>query len=87
MAEVRPACPGIGTICGLVITPTDRGSLVMEQNGSYFFKTFRVLNSVLRLIPNMHVNSLTGSPCWYRRRSRFCWAASSFIGLVAAFIQ
>ena len=30
-------------------------------------RTFRVRNSVLRLIPNMAVNSLTGSPCWYRR--------------------
>ena len=39
---------------------------------------------MLRLIPNMVVNSLTGSPCRYRRRSRFCWAPSSFIGLVAA---
>jgi hypothetical protein len=28
------------------------------------FRTFRVRNSVLRLIPNMAVNSLTGSPCW-----------------------
>ena len=28
------------------------------------FRTFRVRNRVLRLIPNMAVNSLTGSPCW-----------------------
>lgn len=49
MAEVRPACPGIGTICGLVRTPTDRGSLVKEQNGFYFFKTFKVLKSVLQV--------------------------------------
>jgi hypothetical protein len=34
------------------------------DNGSCFLKTFRVLNSVLRLIPNIVVNSLTGSPCW-----------------------
>ncbi len=27
------------------------------------FRTFRVRNSVLRLIPNKVVNSLTGSPC------------------------
>ena len=39
---------------------------------------------MLRLIPKMVVNSLTGSPCWYNRRSRFCCAASSFIGFVAA---
>jgi hypothetical protein len=34
-------------------------------------------DSVLRLVPNMEVNSLTGSPCNYRRRSRFCCAPSS----------
>lgn len=48
------------------------------------FRTLMVLNRVLRLIPNIEVSSLTGSPCWYRRRRRFCCAASSFIGLVAA---
>jgi hypothetical protein len=54
------------------------------DTGSCCFSTFEVRNSVLRLIPKMVVSSLTGSPCWYRRRSRLCWAASSFIGLVAA---
>jgi hypothetical protein len=31
--------------------------------GSGWFSTFKVRNSVLRLIPNMIVSSLTGSPC------------------------
>src|SRR6478609_11442730 len=54
------------------------------DNCSCCFSSFKVRNSVLRLIPKMVVNSLTGSPCWYNRRSRFCCAASSFNGFVAA---
>ena len=62
-------------------SPVHRGSAYAS---SRTFRTLMVLNRVLRLIPNIEVSSLTGSPCWYRRRRRFCCAASSFIGLVAA---
>ena len=41
------------------------------DTGSCCLRTFKVLNNVLRLIPNMEVNSLTGSPCSYKRSKRF----------------
>jgi hypothetical protein len=40
------------------------GDLLTLTLGFCCFKTFKVRNRVLRLIPNMVVNSLTGSPCW-----------------------